>query len=407
MKIDAKILSYISSEVGDAFYILDTKRFENNYHELLDAFRKYYEKTEISYSYKTNYIPNFCQIVNRLGGYAEVVSDMEMNIAKNLEVPYENIIFNGPYKKEEAVEELIINNGIINLDSLYDFNIIKKIMKKYPNKKFKIGLRCNFDIDDGIISRFGFDFHYVMDEINERDDLILSGLHIHFATRSLKKWPNKIEGLLRLIDKYKLYQLEYISIGGGMFGKMKDELKCQFSDDIPSYEDYAEVIAKNIRDFYSANKVKEIPILFLEPGSALVGDCMKFIAKVLSIKIVRGKEIATLLGSIYNINPTLNTKNPPIEIIRKEENSKAVFFANDMDFGGYTCIESDYMYKHFKGEIAVYDYVVFDNVGSYSIVLKPPFILPNFPIIEIVADGYKIVKDEEKFEDLFKTYKFI
>ena len=65
------------------------------------------------------------------------------------------------------------------------------------------------------------------------------------------------------------------------------------------------------------------------------------------------------------------------------------------------------MYKHFKGEIAVNDYVVFDNVGSYSIVLKPPFILPNFPIIEIVADGYKIVKDEEKFEDLFKTYKFI
>jgi diaminopimelate decarboxylase len=52
------------------------------------------------------------------------------------------------------------------------------------------------------------------------------------------------------------------------------------------------------------------------------------------------------------------------------------------------------------------DLVVFDNVGSYSVVLKPPFILPNFPIIEWDGENTRVVKRKETFEDLFKTYVF-
>ena len=52
------------------------------------------------------------------------------------------------------------------------------------------------------------------------------------------------------------------------------------------------------------------------------------------------------------------------------------------------------------------DLVVFDNVGSYSVVLKPPFILPNFPILELNKDEVKVVKRGETFDDLFHTYEF-
>ena len=47
----------ISQEVGDAFYILDVERFRSNFNELLDTFSRFYTKTNIAYSYKTNYIP--------------------------------------------------------------------------------------------------------------------------------------------------------------------------------------------------------------------------------------------------------------------------------------------------------------------------------------------------------------
>ena len=78
----------------------------------------------------------------------------------------------------------------------------------------------------------------------------------------------------------------------------------------------------------------------------------------------------------------------------------------DLDFGGFTCIETDYLYRHFNGRLAVGDYVVFGNVGSYSVVLKPPFILPNFPIIDLSGNKAEIIKRGESFDDLFKTFSF-
>ena len=131
---------------------------------------------------------------------------------------------------------------------------------------------------------------------------------------------------------------------------------------------------------------------------------MKFAAPVVSIKDIRGKAIATLLGSVYNINPTLNGKNPPITVYSDQPQQQKEY--QHLDFGGYTCIEGDYLYRDYSGPLAVGDLVVFDNVGSYSVVLKPPFILPNFPIIEWDGEKTKVVKRKETFDDLFKTYVF-
>ena len=78
----------------------------------------------------------------------------------------------------------------------------------------------------------------------------------------------------------------------------------------------------------------------------------------------------------------------------------------DLDFGGFTCIESDYLYRHFNGKLAKGDMVVFGNVGSYSVVLKPPFILPNFPVIDISTGEVEIIKRGETFDDLFHTFMF-
>ena len=67
----------LSLVYGDAFYILDSKKFNNNFIELSNAFKTIYPNFNIAYSYKTNYTPKLCKIVNKNGGYAEVVSEME------------------------------------------------------------------------------------------------------------------------------------------------------------------------------------------------------------------------------------------------------------------------------------------------------------------------------------------
>ena len=137
-------------------------------------------------------------------------------------------------------------------------------------------------------------------------------------------------------------------------------------------------------------------------------DAMKFASKVISIKSVRGKTFATLLGSAQNINPTLSRRNLPLSIYHDTTSKHVQDIYQDVDFVGYTCIESDYLYRGFSGKLAVGDYVVFSNVGSYSLVLKPPFILPNFAVVEYDTryGSIELVKENETFEDVFHTFKF-
>lgn len=400
-------LKKLSDTYGPSFYLLDTHQFRDNFTNLTAAMRRYYPQTTIAYSYKTNYIPRLCSIVEALGGYAEIVSDMEYEIAKRLHIPTQKVVFNGPYKAPEAVEDIVLGGGIVNLDSEYDLALLRALAKKYPERTLEAGIRCNFDIGDGVTSRFGFDvdsdaFTNALALFRDTPNLRLKGLHLHFATRALEPWKTRVAGILRLIDRLGVAEgVDYIDLGGGLFGNMPESLKAQFDTAIPTYGEYAEAIAKPFAAFYESKTRK--PFLFIEPGSALAGDVMRFAAPVVSVKSVRGKEIATVLGSIYNINPTLNKKNPPLEVF----SAGGAPECSDLDFGGFTCIESDYLYRHYSGSLQVGDYAVFGNAGSYSVVLKPPFILPNFPVLELSDSGEaSVVKRSEVFDDLFRTYVF-
>lgn len=410
IKLEKTVLETIAGEYGDSFYLLDTDQFRRNFLELRDAFQKIYPKSNIAYSYKTNYTPRLCEVVNELGGYAETVSDMECEIARRIGVKPEHIAFNGPYKNPRAVEKMLLDGVNINVDSIYEMKFIESVAQRNQGRKIEIGIRCNFDIGDGVLSRFGFDidgddFKEALAIIEKNSNLSLAGMHSHYASRSIDTWPVRTQKMLDTVKRYYNGVPKYICQGGGIFGKMEDSLKKQFDSYIPSYEEYAQAVCPLYAEAYGSLLPDEQPMLFIEPGSALVGDCMKFAAKITGIKEIRGKSIATVLGSIYNINPTLNKKNPPVQIIHMGENPPSDY--TDLDFGGFTCIESDYLYRHFDGQLAVGDYAVFGNVGSYSVVLKPPFILPNFAVVELTDSGETcLIKKQEQFDDLFRTFSF-
>lgn len=407
MELSYNILNDISRSHGDAFYLLDTEQFELNFHELLKAFRKYYPETYIAYSYKTNYTPRLCRMVDDMGGYAEVVSDMELEIARRIGVPYSKVHFNGPVKNFEAVREVILGGGIVNLDDYVEVPAITELAAQHPDMTINVGLRCNFQINDGTLSRFGFDvekkeFSELVAHLNGIGNIRIAGLHCHFASRRGETWKPRAEGICRLADELCPELPDHVDLGGGLFGKMKNSLKAQFGMHIPTYKEYAQEAAATIAQHFGG--CEHQPQLFIEPGSALVGDAMRFAARVKSIKDIRGKKIATLMGSIYNINPTLNKKNPPLTVMHDEKLPTSEYA--DLDFAGFTCIESDYLYRGYNGPLSLGDFVVFENVGSYSVVLKPPFILPNFPILELREGRIDVIKRQETFDDLFHTYTF-
>lgn len=407
VQLSYSILQDIANQHGNAFYLLDSQLFEANYKEMLACFRKYYPNTHIAYSYKTNYTPKLCQVINRNGGYAEVVSEMEMWLAMKLGVNPCNIYYNGPYKKECDIKKLMLLGGHINCDSQYEIAIIEAIAKQNTNIDFSVGIRCNLNIGQDEVSRFGFDtetedFVDAIKKINSISNVRVTGLHIHLPYRTLDSFDKRMISLQRILVKFKDYPWEYISLGGGYMGKVDDDLAREFTFTPPTYEQYAVAVAGKMNKMFG-NMIKQ-PKLIIEPGSALVANTMQYVIRIVDIKRVRNKYIASTTGSTFCINPSVKGIKRPIEIYTYGEDA---CFYEGLDMAGYTCIESDYLYQGYTGYLKNNDFVVFKNVGSYSIVMKPPFILPEVPVLGIEDDARICTyKEKQKEDEVFQRFVF-
>ena len=64
MIINSARLLELKEKFGEAFYLLDSKQFRDNFLELKQSFSSIYPKFNIAYSYKTNYTPKLCKNVD-------------------------------------------------------------------------------------------------------------------------------------------------------------------------------------------------------------------------------------------------------------------------------------------------------------------------------------------------------
>ena len=257
----------LADEHGESYFILDVQRFKRNYENLIEAFRSSYKNVQIGYSYKTNYTPFLCKAVNELGGFAEVVSSMEYELAKRVGVPGSRVIFNGPYKAEGALSEASISGATINLDGKRDLDLLVKIAKRNPNVEISAVIRSNFSSHEGDRSRFGIDvtgreFQECVAAITHFSNISLRGLHAHLPNRDLESFSNLTDNLISLARSvFPDGPPEILNIGGGFFSNMPETLRNSFDVPPASFEDYAEVIGgKMTRAFGGLN---DMPQLFL------------------------------------------------------------------------------------------------------------------------------------------------
>lgn len=395
---------------GDAFYIFDESRFVANYRALLAAFRRYYQKAQIAYSYKTNYTPAICQRVNALGGYAEVVSSMEYALARRIGVDAKNVIYNGPWKSEASVREALTSGSIVNLDSDRDLLLLQQIAREVNEVSMRVGIRCNFLLEGYPDSRFGFDvegdsFGKAVAAIRQLPNVALAGVHCHFPQRELRSFSGRASRIIEIARQLFEAPPEFISIGGGFYGHMPESMKINYADGVPEFQDYGETVGRIVAAAYGNEE--NSPTLFIEPGTALVADTFSFVARVIDVKRVRSRQLACLSGSMFNISPYARSQTLPVTVLHRTDSGAALSAEDVYDIVGYTCIEGDVLSRDISGPMSVGDFVVYSNVGSYSIVMKPPFILPSVPIVMRQTNGEcRLVKRAESSDYLFENFVF-
>lgn len=399
MQFDVNTIKNFENKYGAPLYIFDEDEFVLNYRHFEQCFSSRYQNYKISYSYKTNYAPYICRLVKQLGGYAEVVSDMELEIARYVGYQDNHIVYNGP-SKGPLFQQFLVNGGILNVDNFEELDRICQLAVENPNIDYKIGLRVNIDIGQSFVSRFGIDeidLQKAFDIVSLCDNLHVRGIHCHIGrSRTTDAWTNRVNKMLAIADRYFDEVPDYISLGSGMFGVMDPSLGEQFGKDLPSFEEYAVAVASSFNKHF---KERKKPVLFTEPGTTLVNKYIYFIATVESIKRIKGKTFVVLNCSKHNLGEICELKKLPIKVISAGASQEAVCEA---DFVGYTCLEHDVMYRGFTGDLAVGDYVVFGNVGGYSNVSKPPFIRPNCAMISSTG---AVIKRAETTKEILSTYE--
>ena len=394
-------------EYGSPLYVFHDSEFIENYEHLCRAMREYYPNYNPGYSYKTNYTPHICKLVKLLGGYAEVVSDMELWVA--LQCGYENskIIYNGPCKGQ-MLEEHLLKGGILNIDNEAEAERVVLLAQQHPEKAFKVNIRITARIDIGFVSRFGIEagsetMERVVALLKNQKNVKLVGLHMHVSrARYLSAWQERIDQILEAADRYIDGVPEFIDLGSGMFADMEGYLKDQFTIDVPSYEEYAKVVAGTMAKHYANSDVK--PLLVTEPGTTVVSRYMSLVTTITGIKEIAGRNIAICDCDIHEAGETSMMMKVPYTHLKT---GKGQASKTPIDITGFTCLEQDTLFKDFPDGVHVGDVIEFRNVGGYSVVYKPPFIQPCCAMVAVLDDRtVKEIKRKETFEDIFQTFTF-
>ena len=400
-------------EIGTPAYLVNEDLFLNNLRDIRAAFKSLYQNIVVGYSFKTNYLPYLCKLALEQGCYAEVVSFLEYQIALKVGFTGNQIIFNGPIKRESEFVTALLNGSVINIDSDYEIDYLERLKEIYPENQFEIGLRVNVSIKDenGCSAIYGEEesgrFGFIEDEIDKAIERLtkinckIISLHGHTSSknRAINNYVQIIDKLFEIQHHYKL-DIKYINIGGGFFGPVPPGM---FGYATPSYKDYAEVIIAKLHTnrWFCENR----PCLVIEPGMSVAASSMAYITKVFDVKKRSNRWIAQVDGNMFHIRPSMHTMKIPFQIIsgRVIDNVET----KRIDFAGSTCMESDVLVRtETCRQVHQGDFLEIDNVGGYTFVMGANFIqfLPHIAILK--NNEFISLREGSNFDNFIEIFNW-
>ncbi len=408
--INYALLKRVDEQFGTPFYLMDAEQYRGNINNFLAAFKKKYERVVAGYSFKTNYVPTLCKIALEEGVMAEVVSEMEYELARK--IGFEKVIFNGPIKRPAIFEKALEHGAIINLDSEYEVEMLCDYVRLHPGTEVKIGMRININLTDengnstiqcGLrFGRFGFPSDIIgrnIERLREVGVKIVS-LHGHTSTsdRAVLNYKIITQHMLQVCEQYGLNELEWFDIGGGYFGAAPEGMDLTGR---PTYEDYANCVLDEVLANEWFNRVQ--PTIVIEPGSSVVSNVFSYYTKVYQNKRVGKVNFVMVDGTVFDVKPTMHANNLPHKVYCATENEESYV----CDVVGSTCMEKDVILKEVTlPKMEAGDFIQFNGVGAYTICLTPTFINFLAPILMPENGTFVEVRRRQTVEDIVGIYIF-
>ena len=372
------------------YYVIDQKELDDNFRKLKNALDNHWSNSIIGYSYKTNALPWVIRHFDRLGCFAEVVSEEEYNLAKLVGVEKGKIIYNGPIKTKDTFLEAIQDGCIVNIDSQREIDWLDVL----PVENRAVGIRINFDIEkmcpgqsqcpeEG--GRFGFcyengEFAKAVTALRDKN-VRIAGLHLHTSSKSrgLDIYRAIAEVACKVQEEFH-FDLDYIDVGGGFFGGLPTK---------PQFEEYMALMA----EILSARFDKEQTKLIIEPGMAVIGAPVRCVTTVIDVKDTQFSRFVVTDGSRTSIDPLMSKSS----YFHSYEHQGDGPILPKQIICGYTCMEHDRLFEAInEPALQPGDRIVYHKVGAYTMCLSPLFI-KYFPDVYVERGG-EFIKVRESWQ---------
>jgi diaminopimelate decarboxylase len=404
--IDNVLIKDLIAEHGSPLFVFSEKQIRRSYRRLQDTIRIHYPLTDISWSYKTNYLSAICNIFHQEGAPAEVVSGMEYELARHNGISGDKIYFNGPSKRKSDLSRAISEGAFIHIDHLEELYLIEKLADELSITP-KVAIRMNMDTGiSPMWTRFGFNYengeaYRTVQRLVSGGKMKLTGLHTHIGTFILD--PNayywaatKMLAFAQTIKDSFNIVVDYIDLGGGFASQ--NTLIDQYTPGelaSPSFEQYAEAIGTA---FNASFFVKEHhPRLILETGRVLIDEAGYLIASVLGKKNLPTGERAVILDAGVNVNITAWWYKQRVAPTKPFPGS----YQNTV-FYGPLCMNIDVIRSAMPFPDLYYgDTVLISPVGAYNVTQWMQFIeyRPNVCLISETGK-VEIIREKEDMSDM-------
>ena len=421
---------------GTPLHIVNQTRLYTTAIKFREVFESAYPgPVSVHYAFKCNSLPEVINTVRQAGLEAEVMSEMELELALQMGFTGEEIIVNGPCKTYLFLEKcvrskvrLIVIDSIAELADLQNicarleqhcdilFRINPDYIPRGMNKGSATGSRRN--------CAFGLDFkggevEIAFNCLRKFDRLNFRGFHFHIGTgiRHSKDYARALKCLKQLneICQGQGVTVEIIDIGGGFASATTREftsgelLLYQGADRLPlpphpqnasNFEDFAHSIADTLKRIFPS---QQLPLLICEPGRSIVSSNQFLLLTVHRIKERSMRKWLITDGGLGTV--TMPTYYEYHEI----------FLCNDLarprkekvTIIGPVCFAGDIIYKNkLMPEVHQGEIIAVMDSGAYFLALESSFGFPRPAIVAVDSQQHRLVRRRENFADMFQRDLF-
>jgi diaminopimelate decarboxylase len=425
----------LCDKFGTPLFVFDEASLVKNFERFRRAFESVYPKVMVCYSVKTNNNLAVCKILRERGAYAEVSSGLDLYIALKAGFSGERIIFDGPFKPVEVLEEAV-KNGVflINCESFAELERLNDVAERLGVKQ-PVGLRVNpfrlpgffrsshpkTLLEDAAFCfagcRFGFSVGEVREAFKRLKDL--TGLRLEcLMTHPYHRAVDVLMPIFTEAVENFGFEINYLNIGGGFdpgtsgstgdlllaLDYVKRRLGLKSSLDrrkpVKDIEDVAKAIVENVK-----RQLGDLPMpaLMAEPGRFIAGPSALLLLRVDHVKVAGGFKWV-LVDSGTNILPSFYERR---EILIANNGSASE--RELVNVVGPLLYPKDFVaIKVFAPRVKEGDLLAVLDCGAYSLSSSTQFLYPRPPAVLVNVQGEThLIRERENFDDVLAKDRLI